>query len=369
MSRKFALLIHPGRQANVLQIRNFRCGLPPSLTDRINCFVFPNKVSTLTGLVTPYGRAEGLALSIHLTSEQASRLPERLVAKRIFRAGRLAKKLGARMVGIGSLTTAAGTGVALSRYLNIAVTTGKSFAIAAVLEGSRKIMELMGLELEEANVMILGATTSPGAVCAQLLAREGANYLTLAGTDQHRLETLARLIFYDYGVSCILTAQIKKSVRRADLVILAGDMPAISLAVEDFKPGAVVFGLPGFHDAIFSRFHYRSDLLVIDESVIEVPGNLTDNIKFDLPAHTVPASIVETVVLALEGRFENYSLGSQLRIGKVDEIRRLAAKHGFKTAGYRSFGRYISNADVLRIRHHLLPGRLPPDQTVPTGCI
>ena len=180
---------------------------------------------------------------------------------------------------------------------------------------------------------------------------------------------LARLIFYDYGVSCILTAQIKKSVRRADLVILAGDMPELSLGVEDFKPGAVVFGLPGFHDALFSRVHYRSDLLAIDESVIEAPGNLTGHIKLDLPAHTVPASIVETMVLALEGRFENYSLGSQLRIGKVDEIRRLAAKHGFKTAGYRSFGRYISDADVLRIRHHHLPGRPPPDQAVPTGCI
>lgn len=370
MSRKYALLIHPGERDSILRNRDFSHGLPPWLADGLNRFVYPKKLANVTGLVTPHSRAEGLFLSINLTSEQASRFSVSYVAKRIFKAGRLAEKLGARIVGVGTLSAAAGgTGVALSRHLKIAVTTGKSYTMAAVLEGSRKIVGLLGLELEEADVMVLGAASSPGAACAQLLAREGVNYLTLAGADQHRLDALARLIFYDYGVSCKLTSQIKKSAGRADLIILADSLPELSLGVEDFKPGAVVFGLSGFHNIIFSSAHYRSDILAIDESVIEAPGKLIYNINLDIPAHTVPASMVETMILALEGRFENYTLGHELRIGKVVEIRRMAAKHGFNTVGYRNFGRYISNADILRIKHHLLPGKLLENQAVRTGGI
>ncbi len=350
MSRKFALLIHPGRREKFL--------LPPWLADGLNRFGYPKKLSNITGLVTAHGRAEGLFLSINLASELASRMPGSYIVKRIFKAGRLAEKLGARIVGLGGLCDAAGSaGVALARHLRIAVTNGNSYALAAVLEGSRKIVELLGLELDEADVMVLGAAGSPGSVCAQLLAREGVNYLTLVAADQYRLDALARLIFYDYGVSCKITSQIKKSARRADLVILAGGIPDLSLGIEDFKPGAVIFRLSGNQNMSIMSARYRSDILVIDESIIKAPGNLIYDIDLEIPPHTIPASMAETMLLALEGRFENYTLGRELRIGKIEEIRHMAGKHGFIPAGYRSFGRYISNEDIRRFKHHVWPGK------------
>ena len=59
---------------------------------------------------------------------------------------------------------------------------------------------------------------------------------------------------------------------------------------------------------------------------------------------------VETMILALEGRFENYTLGRNLTLEQVEEIGRLAKKHGFKLAGLRSFERPVSQTifDIRR---------------------
>jgi hypothetical protein len=59
----------------------------------------------------------------------------------------------------------------------------------------------------------------------------------------------------------------------------------------------------------------------------------------------------------MAGRFESFTLGRDLEMEKVKEIYRLFRKHGFRLAGLRSFGRYVTEeelaakqamADVLR---------------------
>jgi sugar phosphate isomerase/epimerase len=52
----------------------------------------------------------------------------------------------------------------------------------------------------------------------------------------------------------------------------------------------------------------------------------------------------------MEGRFEDYTLGRNIEIERVKEIYRLFKKHGFKLAGLRSHGKYITEEDVARKR-------------------
>jgi fatty aldehyde-generating acyl-ACP reductase len=40
--------------------------------------------------------------------------------------------------------------------------------------------------------------------------------------------------------------------------------------------------------------------------------------------------MAEPMVLALENRYESYSLGKQIRVDRVREIAQLARRHGFK---------------------------------------
>jgi hypothetical protein len=56
------------------------------------------------------------------------------------------------------------------------------------------------------------------------------------------------------------------------------------------------------------------------------------------------------MILSLENRYESYSLGKELELEKVKEIGRLATKHGFKLAGFRSFEKQVSEEDIMKIR-------------------
>jgi hypothetical protein len=67
--------------------------------------------------------------------------------------------------------------------------------------------------------------------------------------------------------------------------------------------------------------------------------------------------MAETMILAMEGRFESFSLGKDIKLEQVDEISRLGAKHGFKLAGFRSFERTVSEAKIDSVRSNIQQAR------------
>ncbi len=75
---------------------------------------------------------------------------------------------------------------------------------------------------------------------------------------------------------------------------------------------------------------------------MEVPGEPDFGMDFGYPPGKSYACMAETMILTLEGRFEDYTLGKELKIERVKEINALAKKHGFRVSGLRSFGRELS---------------------------
>ena len=63
------------------------------------------------------------------------------------------------------------------------------------------------------------------------------------------------------------------------------------------------------------------------------------------------ACMAETMILALEKRYENFTLGRDLTVKQVETIERLAKKHGFKLAGFRSFESARTMAEVENIKN------------------
>ena len=94
----------------------------------------------------------------------------------------------------------------------------------------------------------------------------------------------------------------------------------------------------------------RPDVLVIESGEVLIPGNIDFGYDIGLPPKTSYACLAETALLAMEGRFEDYTLGRNIEIERVKEIYRLFKKHGFKLAGLRSFGKYITAEDVAQKR-------------------
>ena len=80
---------------------------------------------------------------------------------------------------------------------------------------------------------------------------------------------------------------------------------------------------------------------------VREPGTEFD---LNLPARTALACMSETMILALEGRFEPYTLGRGIELAKVIEIQSLAARCGFTLADMRAFDAAITPEKIAATR-------------------
>ena len=84
--------------------------------------------------------------------------------------------------------------------------------------------------------------------------------------------------------------------------------------------------------------------------MLALPEPITLGFGFGHDRGVAFACMCETMLMALERRFEPLSFGPELRLENVHEMARLAAKHGFRTAGLRSFGRPVTDAVIASVR-------------------
>jgi hypothetical protein len=76
-----------------------------------------------------------------------------------------------------------------------------------------------------------------------------------------------------------------------------------------------------------------------------------------LPKNVAYACLAETIVLALEGKFENFTVGRNIEWEKVREIYRLGRKHGMTLAAISGVNGPFSDADIRRVRRLALAAR------------
>ena len=72
----------------------------------------------------------------------------------------------------------------------------------------------------------------------------------------------------------------------------------------------------------------RPDVLVVESGEIELPTKVKGLKSIGLPPNVIYACLAETIVLALEGRFEVFTIGRDTEWEKVKEIYKLGLKHG-----------------------------------------
>jgi hypothetical protein len=94
----------------------------------------------------------------------------------------------------------------------------------------------------------------------------------------------------------------------------------------------------------------RPDVLVIESGEVLIPGDIDFGFDIGLPPKTSYACLAETALLAMEGRFEDYTLGRNISMERVKEIYRLFKKHDFQLAGLRSFEKYVTEETLVEKR-------------------
>ena len=313
----------------------------------------PMQVSHVTGVKSLTGsEAEGWFVGCPLTARQMMTLPQDFVLDKIIQTARLAQELGAEIVGLGAFTSVVGDGgITIAKNVDIAVTTGNSFTIATAIMGVVKASPMMGIDPAQAKVAVVGAAGSIGRTCARLLARQ-VPVIHLVGLNRESMEQAKEEIEAESKAEVKIFTEVHEGIKDADIVASATSAVSAIIHPKDIKPGAVVCDVARPRDVSARVAKERDDVLIIDGGVVAIPGDVDFHFNFGFPPKTAYACMSETMMLALDGRYENFTLGKTVSVEQVEEISALAKKHGFDLAGFRSFERAVTAETIQRTREN-----------------
>ena len=338
VSRKFPLL---GRVLNEKQIDFFSMFFPP---------VYISEIEGIRSEATGK-EIKGWFIACPYTPRRMLELPERAVYRKIIQTGKLAERLGAQMLGLGAFTSVIGdAGITIAKSLDVPVTTGDSYTVIVAVEAIREAASLMDIPVGRASAAVVGATGAIGQVCADMLA-DSVERLYLIGRRQEALEELRDRLKVHARAELIVSTKMDV-LAEAQLILTVTSAVHDVIRPEYLQPGSVVCDVARPRDVSAMVAASRDDILVIDGGMVDVPGPVDFHFNFGFPPGKVYACMAETIALALEGRFEDYTLGKHITRERVDEIGSIARKHGFRLSGFRSFEREVTPQQIEEVRRN-----------------
>jgi predicted amino acid dehydrogenase len=377
--KRFAFVIHPLSKEFLKQdklIRYFSEVLPPPFLDvaeRVVAHAPPWVYSKVTGIKSPEGvEAEGWLITVGGTPKQMLSHSPEFTYKRLLQAAKMAKRLGAQVMGLGAFTKVVGdAGVTVAKQSPIPITTGNSYSASGALWAAADASRRLGLlkaepgKQIEGKAMVIGATGAIGSVCCRLLAY-AFKEIYLIDVREARLLALRESIT-DETPSVQVTVATNADAYLPDMDVIVTATSAAGKKILDImkvKPGCVITDVARPLDLSPEDVAKRPDVLYVESGEIDLPGEpqLRD---IGLPSGVAYACLAETIVLALEGRFENFTLGRNIEWPKVKEIYQMGLKHGMKLAAISGVNGVYTDRDIARVRQLAVEARLRLGLPVP----
>lgn len=363
---RFAFLVHPlDLKRDVARKYPFVKFLPGSWIEAMLWRMRPKVLGQVRGVRTPAGaQTEGWLIGVPMTAKMMIENEERAL-NLLSEACQMAKELGAEIVGLGAFTAIVGNGgLDLQNRSPLPVTTGNSYTTWTALEATKLAAELMDIDWKRATAAVVGATGSIGKACAHLLSTgvqlsgsvnlPPVSEVILVGLNEERLKAVCRELLDAAPLASVhTTTDIAEGLKNADIVITVTSSINPVIEPQHLKPGCVVCDVARPRDVSERMRRERDDVLVIDGGIVEIPGNPQWEFSIGLPNNLTLACVAETMLLALEGKLEPFTLGRNIRPQQILEIASIAAKHGFRLAGLRSFERQLSDECIWRIRERV----------------
>jgi predicted amino acid dehydrogenase len=368
---RFAFVIHPLSQEYLRHVEPLRTvaavapGPVMDLVEKAVAYSPPFTYSHVTGITSPTGaEAEGWLITVGGTPRELMAHSPEFTYRRLLAAAETAKKLGAQVMGLGAFTKVVGdAGVTVAKQAPLPVTTGNSYSASGALWAAHDALLRLGLaELDEngalaGKAMVVGATGAIGSVCARLLAVAEAE-LWLVSPESAKLLALKEELERDTpGVPVHVCATPDEALPDMDLIVTATSGAGKRvLDIMAVKPGCVITDVARPLDLSAEDVARRPDVLVVESGEIELPGDVRMG-DIGLPPNVAYACLAETIVLALEGRYESFTVGRNIEWEKVKEIYQLGLKHGMRLATISGVNGVHTDEDIARVRELALAAR------------
>lgn len=360
--------------------------------------------------------AEGWMIGVPFGGREIMQLPHEVTVNMIARAVDMGRDLGAEIIGLGALTSVVTRGGRSVTGRDVAITSGNSYTTLMGVEALFLGAEKMNIDPVAAQGGVVGATGSIGRTCA-LMMSEKLSQITLFGNPEHpnssnnRLNSLAREIFAyartriqagelegmslwlnklmkilankkgdiareymeklnnaeELSLSLIneicaylgIDMPIKTSInlaqdlRECNLIIATSNSPDYLIYPDDLQSGAVVCDVARPADVDPSVYE-RNDVLILEGGLVQYPDDICFGPNLGYRDGVCLACLSETVLLAMEGDCQDYSIGTKLPLETVHYLRSLAKKHGFGLAGLKMGSQEIDEKRIEEIYRNSL---------------
>lgn len=361
--------------------------------------------------------AEGWLIGVPYGARQMMNLPREEVVKTITAAVDLGRDLGAKIVGLGALTSVATRGGRAVQGRNVAITSGNSFTVLMAMEALYQGAQKMRKDFDQVRGAVVGASGSIGRTCSLMLS-ERVPHITLLGNADHpvssknRLHSLAAEVIAlavkrrnagEYGglsgwlekvglllahdkseigsaylldlnqannlsvdklneicaylkipSPLTLSIDIDRELINCDLIVAASNSPEYLIYPQHLKPGAVVCDVARPADIAPEVYAVRNDVLILEGGLVQFPDQIRFGPNLGYRDGVNMACLAETVLLALEGDYQDYSIGMKLPLETIEYFRALGRKHNFSLAGLKMGNREVTDKDIEDIYNRSL---------------
>lgn len=381
---RFAFLVHPMTWQDYVDVDgtlavlsdNQLATLSSVFADNFDPFVIGE-----TRVVGKNGKAAyGEFILVPRRPEELQAMSPEQAVMEIRQAVRLAKKRGAQIVGLGAYTSVVTQGGLSLKSAGLPpLTTGNSYTAIASRQTIHLAAAERGWTLPTCTIAVVGAGGAVGQALSVLLARD-AGKLILLGNPAHPEESRERLLqvagrivwsvsqlaggsaFSQRSVagwlaqlgfvlppkpdraslvrlgeeligranSVVVSVDAGRMLREADIIVCCTSTTERIVREECLRPSAIVCDVSRPSNVGVDVRARRPDVMIRDGGVIRLPGDGYLSFNCSLPRGHVYACMAETMMLAMDQRYQDMSLGFDLPLEQVLEIERLAGELGFQ---------------------------------------
>lgn len=370
----------------------------------------PGIVCHMPGIRSADGTlAEGWLIGVPFGAREIMNLPRETPVEIIKKAVDLGRDLGAGIVGLGALTSVVTRGGRVVQDRGVAITSGNSFTTLMAVEAMALGAQKMHIDLETGRGAVLGATGSIGRACAMMLS-DYISHIILLGNPLHaksshnrllslvkeildraccrreqgmvgglstwldrvyqllkkknspvsqefinmldkgenlELNTLEAISSY-LGINCPLkiSLDVETALPSCNMIVAASNSPEYIIYPHHLSAGAVVCDVARPADVAPETMTKRDDVLILEGGLVQLPDQVAFGPNLGYRDGVSLACLSETILLALEGDYRDYSIGMRLDLDTVEYLRELGKKHGFSLAGLKMGNREISDSEI-----------------------
>lgn len=329
------------------------CCLPHWVNDK----VLPLLPPITTGRIYSSKKTAGWIVTIPMTAKQileraeGSPKQKAVLEKKLVKAVRLSKRMGARIVGLGAMTAPATVGgkTLVGKVEGVGITNGNALTAVITVQGVKAIARRADIDLNASKIAIIGATGSVGKAASLLLSKSlGKCELLLISRSPGKLNQLKRMIEKENQEVEVTVSDKVNAIKDCDVVVVTTSDSGVIVKKEHLRKGMIIYDDTQPRN-VSEEIARDTDFLVVDGGIVRIP-EVHNTMDIGLPTDSdMYACEAETYLLSIKERFGDFALGRDV-IKQAKEMQVIADEYGLCLAPFKSFGNPLIDEDFKRIR-------------------